>query len=284
MTDDVAAGAVSLSVILPASNEAALIGGCLSALALSDWNRGPVEVIVVANGCADDTADRARAQGPGFAARGWTLRVLERAEAGKPGALNAGDGAASGPVRVYLDADVTVGPTLLARLHDALDVDTPRYASGRVRITARGRVSRAYARIWGRVPFMTRCVPGCGIFAVNAGGRARWGAFPEIISDDTFVRLMFTPEERIGVDAAYDWPVAEGAAALIRVRRRQDAGVAQIAALYPGLPARDDKPAFPLSRKLRLALSDPLGFAVYGGVALAVKLTPRRDQGWSRGR
>lgn len=271
------------TVVLPASNEAALIGGCLSALLQSDGVEG-VEVVVVANGCRDDTAARARAFTEAFAAKGWALRVLERAEGGKLGALNAGDAVARGPVRIYLDADVTVSPGVVAQVLDALQGDAPAYASGDCRITAKGAVSRTYARMWARVPFMREGVPGCGLFAVNAAGRARWGEFPDIISDDTFVRLSFTPEERHGVPAPYDWPIAEGFGRLVRVRRRQDAGVHEIEKLYPHLLKNEDKKPFPLREKLGIALRDPLGFGVYAGVALAVKLTAGRAEGWSRGR
>ncbi|NIY95006.1 glycosyltransferase [Salipiger sp. HF18] len=278
------AGTPAVSVILPASNEAALIGACLRALGASHWpHRNPVEVIVIANGCRDDTADRARAEAHAFAARGWSLQVLERPRGGKTGALNAGDAAARGAVRVYLDADVTVSADLLAQIHAALDTEVPRYASGRVGISARGWLSRGYARIWRQVPFMAQCVPGCGVFAVNAAGRARWGAFPDIISDDTFVRLTFTPAERLAVPASYDWPIAEGFDNLVRVRQRQDAGVAEIGARFPELLRNDDKPRPAPRHTLSMALRDPLGLAVYAGVALAVRLRPAPD-GWSRGR
>ncbi|WP_417205770.1 glycosyltransferase [Antarctobacter sp.] len=283
MDQDYHSRGAALCVIVPASNEAALIGGCLEAL-LASRDSGPVEVIVVANGCKDDTASVARSYAGHAAERGWHLQVIDRAEGGKPGALNAGDAAARAATRVYLDADVTVTPDLLAQLAKALAVPTPRYASGQVEIAAATPVSRAYARIWRRVPFMRDVVPGCGLFAVNAAGRARWDRFPKIISDDIYVRLHFRPEERIGVPASYRWPIAEGARNLIKVRRRQNAGVDEIAALYPDLMRNDDKPDFPLRRKLRLALADPLGFLVYSGVALAVRLTPRRQQDWSRGR
>jgi glycosyltransferase involved in cell wall biosynthesis len=274
-----------VSVIVPASNEAALIERCLDAVVASRWTRSEsAQAVVVANGCHDETAIVARGRAGAFSSRGWRLDVIERAEGGKLAALNAGDAAATGAIRVYLDADVTVSPDLLAGIVEALDTDAPRYASGRVRITARGPVSRAYARIWRQVPFMTRGVPGCGLFAVNAAGRARWGAFPDIIADDLFVRLSFAPVERVGVAPVYDWPIAEGLPALIRVRRRQDAGVDEIARRFPALMANEDKMPFPATRKLRLALGDPLGFAVYATVALASRLTRHRAQGWSRGR
>lgn len=275
----------AVSVILPASNESALIGGCLEALLASEVPATrPVEVVVVANGCVDDTAAIARSYEARFFNLGWHLQVIERAEGGKPGALNAGDAVARGVVRVYLDADVTVAPDLLQQLVDVLDVAAPRYASGQVEIEAETPLSQAYARIWRRVPFMRDVVPGCGLFAVNAAGRARWGDFPRIISDDIYVRLQFRPDERFGVSAPYRWPIAEGWRNLVKVRRRQNAGVDEISARYPDLVGNDDKPMFPMAQKLRLALGDPLGVLVYAGVALAVRLTRSRQQDWSRGR
>lgn len=273
---------MAVTVIIPAHNEATLIGRCLAALLSSD-SAGPVQVVVVANGCADATA----AVAAGFAAqadaRGWALQVLDLPQSGKPGALNAGDRAALYPARVYLDADVTVSPGLLAGLAAVLDQPGPAYASGQLRITAQGRVARAYAAIWRRVPFMAGGVPGCGLFAVNAPGRALWADFPPVISDDTYVRLQFSPGQRHLVPAPYDWPMAEGLAPLVRVRRRQDAGVTQVAALYPGLMVHDATPSPGLTGALRLALSNPPGFAVYAAVAVIVRLTPGGTD-WSRGR
>ncbi|SMY06889.1 glycosyltransferase family 2 protein [Flavimaricola marinus] len=274
-----------LSVIIPASNEEALIGGCLAALAASEEPGLPVEVIVVANGCVDDTFAVAEAARSAIETRGWRFEVIDRAEGGKLEALNAGDLIATpGGMRAYLDADVTVSQGLLAEVAQALASDSPAYASGQVRIVGGpGFASRAYARLWAQVPFMKNSVPGCGFFAVNSAGRARWEEFPHVISDDIFVRLQFAPEERHQVSAGYDWPIADGFARLVTVRRRQDAGVAEISRLYPDLQAHEDKGRMGMAGAIRLALRDPVGFAVYVSVAIRVRMA-RQGADWSRSR
>ena len=219
-----------------------------------------------------------------MAARGWALRVEDLAQGGKIGALNHGDACAGPGIRVYLDADIRMGPRLLSGLHRVLDVAEPRYAGGRLRVApARSAVSRASARFWQKLPFVAQGVTGAGLFAVNAAGRARWGAFPQIISDDTFARLQFLEAERFLVDEPYEWPLVEGFSPLVRVRRRQDLGVAEIARLYPDLPARQGHVRPSRGELMRLAAGDPLGFATYAAVALAVRMG-RNRQDWARGR
>ena len=273
---------LAITIIVPAHNEAALLANCLAAL-LGSHGLGQVQVIVAANGCTDATVAIAQGFARQAQALGWDLLVLDLADGGKPGALNAADAVALHPSRAYLDADVTVDARLLAQIIAVLDQPAPAYASGSLVITGTGRVARAYAAVWAQVPFMAQGVPGCGFFAVNAAGRARWGQFPPIISDDTFVRLQFSPQERHLVAARYYWPVAEGFANLVRVRRRQDAGVKQVARLYPALMSNDATPALSARRLAQVLLSGPLAFAVYAAVALAVRLKPAGSE-WSRGR
>ena len=100
-----------------------------------------------------------------------------------------------------------------------------------------------------------------------------------------FVRLHFKRRERIAVPSSYVWPVAEGWGNLIKVRRRQNRGVAQLEELYPDLFSNEDKGGFSKLRILSYALGDPFGFIAYAGVALIVRLT--KDQTadeWKRGR
>ncbi|NAZ37823.1 glycosyltransferase [Rubellimicrobium sp. CFH 75288] len=276
-----------LSVVIPAANEARLLPACLAALAASEPVPGGAEAVVVSNGSTDGTAAAAEAMRPLLAAAGWGLAVLDLPRGGKPGALDAGDAAARGDLRAYCDADVTVSPGLLPALARVLDRPDPAYASGRPAIRGRGLAARLYARAWARVPFMAQTarggVPGCGLFAVNAPGRARWGDWPRIIADDAFARLHFAPAERHLVPHPYDWPIAEGVAALVRVRRRQDEGVREIARRFPHLLAQEDVPKPGPRAVLRLMAADPLAFAAYAGVALAVRAR-RADGGWSRSR
>lgn len=269
-------------MVIPAFNEAPWIRACLDAVAASG---GPAraQVIVVANGCTDDTAGIARGCAEGFAARGWELKVLELAQGSKIAALNAADAIVQADVRAYLDADVIVDEGVLGQLTEVLRDPRPAYASGTLQIVEPATaVSRAYRRIYTQVPFIARGVPGCGLFAVNAAGRARWGDWPQIISDDTFARLHFTGSERRVVPGRYHWPLVEGWRALVKVRRRQNVGVDEIARTYPELAANDDKPALDWRQKLSMAVRDPIGFAVYGGVALATRFGG--ETGWSRGR
>lgn len=273
-----------LSVIIPAHDEEAWIDRCLSALMAQVGECGSVEILVVANACRDRTVSLAQGYAKRADARGWTLRVLDLAQGGKILALNAGDEAARGAVRIYLDADVACDPGMLAQLRAALATDAPRYATGTLAVApTRNWVTRAYASVWRRLPFVRGGAVGAGLFAVNAAGRARWDDFPPIISDDTFVRLSFTPEERIEVPARYHWPMVEGFANLVRVRRRQDAGVDELRRLYPALVANEGKAALTLGDLMGIALRAPLGFLVYLSVHIAVRMrSPTAD--WTRGR
>lgn len=274
-----------LTVIIPAHNEANFIGPCLQAVFRSDGDLHG-EIIVVANGCDDNTVEIAQNHSSDAKSHGWNLIVIDLAKGGKPGALNAGDQAANFDQRVYLDADVIVSPPLLAQIFTILEKPEAQYASGTLCIPRPASfISRAYCAIYRQVPFMTHGVPGAGLFAMNGAGRARWGEWPDIISDDTYARLMFAPHERVKVAAKYDWPIVEGWMNLVAVRRRQNAGVDEIRSRYPDLLANDNTPKLGKFELLKLAISHPLGFLIYAAVAFSVRISRPKDRGdWRRGR
>lgn len=273
-----------MSVVIAARDEENYIGACIDALLAQDERAGAVEIIVAANACRDATVARALERADGATARGWRLKVLDLATPGKPVALNAADAEARGDMRVYLDADVRCSPRLLGLLRAALEDPAPRYATGRLTVDrAKSWVTQRYAAFWVCLPFVRGGATGAGLFAVNVAGRARWGAFPAIISDDTYARLQFEPQERVEVDADYIWPMVEGFAALVRVRRRQDAGVLEVLERYPQLQGREGKARLGLAGLAHAAVRAPLGFLVYGLVYVAVRLRPKTSA-WTRGR
>lgn len=274
-----------LSVIIPANNEEAYIQACLRAVLEQDDSAGALEVVVAANACQDRTVELVMALREDFAARGHHLRCLDLPEPGKIPALQSAEAVLQETgARVYLDADVRCDAALLGQIRTALAPETPIYATGTLAVVPpQSWITRHYARFWQRLPFVKGGAVGAGFFAVNAAGRARWEAFPQIISDDTYVRLQFEPAERVEVPARYHWPMVEGLGRLIRVRRRQDQGVQELAARWPDLIGREGKAPLSGRQVLGLALRDPVGFCVYGGVSLAVRLG-RQDSNWTRGR
>ena len=274
------------SILIPAHNEADYLPACLNALLASEDSTSDIEVIVIANGCTDNTVQIAQGFDASTRARGWRLEGLDLVEGNKLTAWNAGESAANGDVLIYLDADVQVSSPLIGQIVGVLRTSDAAYASGVPKVTTTGQDSLIdlYTRFWTTTPFMVQGVPGFGIFAMNRAGRARWGAWPDIISDDTFARLHFSPDERCAVQATYEWPMVEGFKKLVQVRRRQDIGVAEIVARFPELMGNDDPPhqIKPLWRRV---CADPLAFLCFLMVRCAIRLPIlRSDTRWVRGR
>lgn len=273
-----------LTVVIPANNEERYIGKCLAALLAQDETAGRLQLIVAANACSDRTVEIVQSLEPKARDRGWSLACDSSAHPGKADALNRADRLVQASSRVYLDADIVCAPDMIGKLRAVLDRSEPTYATGRLVVApARSAVTRAYGRLWSLLPFVTDGATGAGLFAVNAAGRRRWDTFPPIIADDTFVRLSFAPSERVEVASSYTWPMVEGLRNLIRVRRRQDAGVEEVYKFYPALRANEAKRSAGFAEVVRIGVREPIGFVIYALVRIVVRLQPRETR-WSRGR
>lgn len=183
----------AFSVIIPAHNESQVIERCLGAL-LEGAPPGEPEIIVVCNGCTDDTAARARRIDP-------RVRIIELAQGSKPLALNTGNQAAAALPRFFVDADIVVSYASLAAAAQALRSDAPRAAAPVIEIDT-SRASwpvRLYASLSLRLPFMREGLIGAGVYGLNAAGLQRIGKFPDVIGDDQYVYEKFAPNERISV-------------------------------------------------------------------------------------
>ncbi|MET0933486.1 MAG: glycosyltransferase family 2 protein [Mycetocola sp.] len=177
------------SVVIAAHNEENVIGQSLDAL-LDQAAPAPVEVVVSANGCTDRTAAVATRQG---------VTVIDRREPGKAAALNAGDQAAVGFPRIYLDADILVPPGALAAVLDSFAAfPAPLAVVPRRHLNTEGRPwpVRAYFAINERLPAFRNGLFGRGMIALSEQGRARFDTFPVMIADDLFLDSLFSDAEK----------------------------------------------------------------------------------------
>lgn len=209
---------------MPAHNESAVINRSLRALT-AGLSPDEAEVIVACNGCSDDTADRARAFGP-------PVRVVEIAPASKIAALNAGDAAALGYPRVYVDADVSLDAQSLRELAAALSGPTLA-ASPTMRMDLEGASwpVRAYYAVWQALPYTREGLMGTGVYALSRAGRERFGVFPDVIADDGYVRMLFKACERRRVESAVSVVTGPRTLAdLIKIKTRSRFGLYQLRA------------------------------------------------------
>jgi hypothetical protein len=182
------------------------------------------DIIVVANGCTDNTVEIASAFSPG-------VRVLSLPVASKHAALAAGGRAAVSFPRIYLDADVELGASDVRAL--AAAVRQPGVlASGPQRVLALSGSPwpvRWYYTVWTRLPEVRRGLFGRGVIAVSRPGHERIASLPRLLADDLAASLCFAPHERRivpGATVTVHPPRAFGD--LLRRRVRAAQGVAQI--------------------------------------------------------
>lgn len=261
------------AVIIPAHNEAAVLGRTLDALKVP-LDSGRVEVIVACNGCTDGTAEVARSVSG--------VRVIQLLEASKVAALNAGDCAATRWPRLYLDADIELPAEALCATLDALSADDgvlcarPAFC---YQTEGASWLVRAYYRARNRLPQASASMWGAGIYGLSHKGHQRLERFPMVTADDCFIDRLFGADEKSIVACR---PVIvrtpRSAKALLSTLKRIYRGNSE---LTEGRAAGSGHTARQLAASVRgpASASDAL---VYGVFALAGRLAsgPRRE--WER--
>src|SRR5450631_1121430 len=165
-----------ISVVVPARNESPVIARTLAAM-VSGAAPGEIGVVVVCNGCTDNTAEIARNFGP-------PVRVIETGIGNKSRALNLGDQVSSFP-RLYVDADVVIPLAALRALAARLEDGGALAVAPRRNINCDGatRCVRAYYDGRSMLPSAREGIGGSGVYAVSETGRQRFGQFPDVIAD-----------------------------------------------------------------------------------------------------
>jgi dolichyl-phosphate beta-glucosyltransferase len=196
----------SLTIVLPAYNEAERIGPALdelfgwlfrggparsygrSSAELGDW-----DVLVVDDGSEDDTADlieaRPEAQ-PGPDGEPPRLRVLRRPHAGKGGAVTAGVLSAEGDLVVFTDADMATPPDQIPLLVEAL-IDHDVALGSRIQPDGSDRRASqpAYRRLLGRI---YRLIAGAWVTGDVADTQCGFKGFQRGAGLEVFSRLKTT--------------------------------------------------------------------------------------------
>jgi cellulose synthase/poly-beta-1,6-N-acetylglucosamine synthase-like glycosyltransferase len=134
----------SVTVVVPAHDEEAVVGATIRALAASDWPH--LEIVVVDDGSTDATLERARAVDVP------NLRVLSLSpNRGKAGALNHGIAESHGEIVVTVDADTLLAPDAIRRLVAGFDNPRVGAVSGNVKVGNRER----WLGVWQSIEYVT---------------------------------------------------------------------------------------------------------------------------------
>jgi cellulose synthase/poly-beta-1,6-N-acetylglucosamine synthase-like glycosyltransferase len=130
----------TVSLIVPAYDEAEVIAGKVANALALDYPRECLQIIVVSDGSSDATAERARAAGADL--------VLELPPGGKVAALNAGAERASGELLAFSDANSVWAPDALRQLVAPFADPKVGYVCGQVRFLdpGGGNLEGAYWR------------------------------------------------------------------------------------------------------------------------------------------
>lgn len=272
------------SVVIPAYNEGQTIERCLRTM-LRGADPGELEIVVVANGCKDDTADRARK----FADQGVT--VVETPVGSKTNALNLGDEACSTFPRLYVDADIEITIDAIREVAAVLQSEELVVAAPRavVDYERRSWLVRSFYEVWTSLPYFTEGVIGAGVYGFSEKGRRRFDRFPDIIADDEFARLQAGPHER-GSSPRGTFTITPPTSlwGVIKIFTRARAGLYQLHERYPQMVQHDStNPARTLQVIARTPRLWP-GAPIYLGVMFLAKLRAhrklRRDEAeiWDR--
>jgi glycosyltransferase involved in cell wall biosynthesis len=223
-----------ISVIIAAHNEGAVIEGTLRSVLNNKLDR-PLQIIVVANGCKDDTAEKARRFGP-------DVEVIETPIGNKINAINLGDRAAKYFPRAFLDADCQLSENLLQRVADEFEDSSVRIVAPGVKYIYSGwnPFLAGYYQLWKSLPHVKRNTMARGFYAIDAKLRERYTEFPALTADDKFIRNLTKPEERrVAEDCYTTVHLPDNFRDLLKVKTRWTFGNLELSERRPDLNVND---------------------------------------------
>ncbi|MFT3852374.1 MAG: glycosyltransferase [Ilumatobacteraceae bacterium] len=264
------------SIVIPAWNEAALIGTTLRAL-FDGVDTDAFEVVVACNGCTDGTEAV-------VTATGLPVTLLSLPPVGKHGAIVAAEQVATTLPRLYLDADIAVpGSSALATLRAMRDGAVAARPPLTYDTSGAAWLVRRYYAARRRLRSVTTDLCGAGVYGLSETARGRFDEFPAVVADDLFAARIVSRDEVVIVDcppAVVRTP--RRARDLLRTLTRVYRGNAALAATMPEAAST----ASSTGRELLRVARDPraiIDVSVYVGFVLLARVVSRRaGDGWQR--
>lgn len=220
---------ITASIIIPAHNEALVIEKTLTDL-LQEARHNLYEIIVVCNACTDNTAN--------LVSHFNDVKLLETNTASKTHALNLGDAIATGDIRIYMDADVRMTANDIEKIIMILKNDEFLAVSPNVQMDHSGSswFVRAYYNIWFQLPYVKEGFMGGGVYALSAKGRKRFNIFPDVISDDGYIRELFSINETQRIEDIFSIVRSpKSLSGLIKIKTRSRLGLYELMEKHPNI-------------------------------------------------
>lgn len=208
------------TVIIPAHNEATVIAQCLDSIA---GQESVDNIIVACNACTDNTEKIVK--------RYEKVHCLELVIASKTNAINEAEKYISSYPVFYIDADTCLGPGAIREITRVMTNDRLLLAAPTpvVNVAYSSWPVRAFYRVWLNLPYVKEGVIATCSYVISREGRKRFSHFPEIISDDGFVRGHFKTCELANVASAKTYINApKDILSLIKIKTRARLGNIQL--------------------------------------------------------
>jgi len=177
---------MTATIIIPAHNEETNIKCTLETLQpkkfINDFS-----IIVVCNGCNDKTAEIVETHFP-------DVHCIEIKEASKSLAIRNAETLNENFPRIYLDADIKLtGQEAISIISSAKNhPDKISMPASKMNFTNVNVFVKLYYKHWYQTCYVKELGYGCGVYALSEEGRHKFGIWPNLISDDGFVREFFS--------------------------------------------------------------------------------------------
>lgn len=215
------------TVIVPAHNESGVIEACLDSII----HQSEVDhIIVVCNGCTDNTADIVREKYP-------DIHCLDISKPSKVNALNEAETFARElglifPV-YYIDADTRLSENCVSSVNQYLKTSDILLAAPTpiIDTSHSSWIVKTYYKAWVNLPYIKEGVIATCSYIITEEGRSRFEIFPDVINDDGFIRCNFWNREISNVPNAEIYIRApKDLYSLIKIKTRARLGNMQLLA------------------------------------------------------